>query len=204
MHWCTRKNLVVIISGPSGVGKDAVIRRLREHGQGNRHYAITATTRAKRAYEKDGVDYFFLDEGAFRSGIASGNFLEWAIVYGNYYGVPRDQIDKALSEKKDVIIKPDVQGAATIRRIIPNGVFIFLAPSSDNELKDRLERRGPEPDDNSRLRLAAAIEELKQIPYFDYVVVNEEGKLDATANLVEAIIQAEKCRVIIGEDGPAK
>jgi guanylate kinase len=204
MYWCTRENIVVVISGPSGVGKDAVIRKLKEAGRGNRHYAITATTRAKRSYEKEGVDYYFLSEEDFQAGIERAGFLEWAIVYGNYYGVPKDQLEVALSEKKDVIIKTDVQGAETIRQILPDGVFIFVAPSSDVELKERFERRGLELDDNSQLRLAMAMDELKQIPNFNYVVINEEGMLLRTVEQVEAIIEAEKCRVILRENRPVE
>ncbi len=204
MYWRTRENMVIVISGPSGVGKDAVIRKLKEAGRGNRHYTVTATTRAKRSYEREGVDYYFLSEEDFQAGIARAGFLEWALVYGNYYGVPKEQIDQALSEKKDVIIKTDVQGAETIKHIVQDGVFIFVAPSSDIELKKRLERRGPEPDDNSQLRLAMAMEELKQIPHFNYVVINEEGMLDRTVEQVEAIIEAEKCRVILREDRPVE
>ena len=204
MYWCTRENMVVVISGPSGVGKDAVIRKLKEAGRGNRHYAVTATTRAKRSYEKEGVDYYFLSEEDFQAGIDKADFLEWALVYGNYYGVPKGQIDQALSEKKDVIIKTDVQGAETIKQIVPDGVFIFVAPSSDIELRKRLGRRGQEPDDNYQLRLAMSMEELKQIPHFNYVVINEEGMLDRTAEQVEAIIEAEKCRVVLREDRPVE
>ena len=197
MDCWTRENVVVVISGPSGVGKDAVIRKLKEAGRGDRHYAVTATTRVKRSYEKDGVDYYFLSAEEFKAGISKGGFLEWAIVYGNYYGVPKDQIEQALARKKDVIIKTDVQGAETLKSIIPDGVFVFLAPSIDSELKARLTQRGSEPEEDYHLRLTAAIEELKQIPSFDYVVINKDGMLDRSVEQIEAIIEAEKCKIVL-------
>ncbi|MSQ14891.1 MAG: guanylate kinase [Dehalococcoidia bacterium] len=192
----TRDNIVVLITGPSGVGKDAVISKLKEAGRGDRHYSVTATTRVKRSDEKDGVDYFFLNEEQFRIGIANAEFLEWAIVYGNFYGVPKDQIEQALARKKDVIIKTDVQGAETLKRMIPNGVSIFVAPSTDRELQARLASRDSGHNDDHHLRLATAIEELERIPSFDYVVVNGDGMLDRSAEQVDAIIEAEKCKIV--------
>ena len=131
------KPLLIVLSGPSGVGKDAVLTRMRKLGHPF-HYIITATTRPQRPGERNGVDYYFLSQEAFQQMIDKGQFLEWAEVYGNYYGVPRNKITQALSKGKDVIVKVDVQGAATIKKILSQVVFIFLMPPSMEELERRL------------------------------------------------------------------
>lgn len=197
-----RGNLVVVISGPSGVGKDAVVRGLRELDKEDRHYAVTATTRTKRPWEVDGVSYHFLTTEEFLDRREKGGFLEWAVVYGSYYGVPRQEVEAGLARNRDVIIKTDVQGAATIKELIPDGVIIFLAPSSEEELLGRLSKRGSESLSDLQLRLDTAREELNQIPNFDYVVVNRDGMLQEAIEKVEAIIQAEKCRVVRGRNIP--
>lgn len=184
--------MLVVISGPSGVGKDSVLRQLKELGR-NWHFTVTATTRTQRLGEDDGVDYLFLDRDTFHQKAREGEFLECAQVYGNWYGVPRDQVANALAKGLDVIIKADVQGAATIKRVVPQAVFIFLMPPSPEELERRLRDRKTETTPDLELRIRTAMDELYQLPLFDYVVVNDH--LETAASQINAIIIAEKCRI---------
>ena len=186
--------LLIVLSGPSGVGKDAVLSRMRELDKPY-HFTVTATTRAKRIGERDGVDYTFFTEQRFRQMIADNRFLEWAIVYGNYYGVPREQVASALDAGRDVIVKPDVQGATTIRKIVPEALLIFLAPPSDDEMKKRLYSRMTESAEELALRLETAKAEMEQAPNFDRIVVNHRGGLDDAVRDIEEIVAAEKRRV---------
>ena len=182
----------MVLSGPSGVGKDSVLRQLKELGR-NWHFTVTATTRSKRPGEEDGIDYLFLDRDTFHQKVRAGDFLECAEVYGNWYGVPRDQIANALENGLDVIIKADVQGAATIKNIVQDAVFIFLMPPSPEELERRLRERKTETTQDMELRIRTAMDELYQLPLFDYVVVNDH--LESAASLIAAIVTAEKCRL---------
>ena len=186
--------LLVVLSGPSGVGKDAVLARMRKLGRPF-HYVITATTRPKRAGEKKGVDYHFLSRKEFQQMLDKHQFLEWANVYGNYYGVPKDEITSALSKGVDTIVKVDVQGAATIKKILPQAVFIFLMPPSVEELEKRLRRRRSESSEDLALRLERAKGEIKSLPLFDYVITSHQNKLDEVVSQIDAIVAAEKCRV---------
>ena len=186
--------LLVVLSGPSGVGKDAVLARMKELGRPY-HFTVTATTRPRRSSEQDGVDYVFLGMEEFQELQQRGGLLEWAQVYGHCYGVPRAQVADALGQGKDVIIKTDVQGATTLKRLVPEGVFIFLAPPSLENLEARLRRRGSESPADLALRLRTAQEEIEQIPLFTHVVVNEEDRLDDAVAAIEGIITAEKRRV---------
>ena len=186
--------LLIVLSGPSGVGKDAVLTRLRESGY-PLGYITTLTTRTQRPNEKGGVDYHFVSEAKFREMLDGNAMLESANVYGNWYGVPRAAVKEALDRGEDVIIKIDVQGAATIRRIAPRAVFIFLTAPSIEELSNRLGQRLTESPDQLAVRLRTAEEEMKQLYLFDYVVVNREGEIDAAVSRIEAIITAEKCRI---------
>ncbi len=185
--------LLVIISGPSGVGKDALLSRMREQGC-SYYFTITATTRPKRAGEQDGKDYFFLSKEEFLRLIKNDELLEWAQVYGNYYGVPKTQVREALERGQDVIIKTDVQGAATIRSKVPDTLLIFLEPPSLVELEHRLRARMTESSSDMGLRLETAKEEMSHRALFDYAVVNQNGRLDDAVAQVEAIIQKEKRR----------
>ena len=185
--------LMVVLSGPSGVGKDAVLSRIREL-QYSQYIVVTATTRPMRPMEKDGVDYIFLDQDSFDRKVAEREFLEWAEVYGNCYGVPKDQVRNAIAGGQDVIIKADVQGAATIKSLNPQGVFVFLAPPSFEELEHRLRLRETEAQIDLNRRLETAREEMQRLPMFDYVVVNENGEMDQAVAALEAIIQAERWR----------
>ena len=186
--------LLIILSGPSGVGKDAVLARMRKLGRPF-HYVITATTRPKRDREKDGMDYHFLSRKEFQHMMDEHQFLEWANVYGNYYGVPKDEITSALSKGIDVIVKVDVQGAATIKTILPHAVFIFLTSPSMEELEKRLRQRHSESSTDLVLRLEKAKEEIKSLPLFDYVITCRQNKLDEVVSQIDAIVAAEKCRV---------
>jgi guanylate kinase len=185
--------LLVVLSGPSGVGKDAVLARMSELGRPF-HYVVTATTRRKRAGEKNGVDYHFLSLEKFQQMLHEHQLLEWAIVYGNYYGVPKDEITSALSKGVDVIVKVDVQGAATIKKILPQALFVFLIPPSMEELEKRLRNRLSESSTDLALRLKRAEEETKSLPLFDYVITSQQDKLDDVVFQIDAIIAAEKCR----------
>ena len=185
--------LMMVVSGPSGVGKDAVLTRLRER-QYPVHIVVTATTRAMRPTERDGADYIFLDEATFERKVVDDGFLEWAMVYGNRYGVPKDQVSDALASGKDVIIKSDVQGAETMKRLNPEAVFVFVAPPSMEELERRLRDRKSEATGDLERRLETARLEMERLPMFDYVVVNENGAIDEAAEALEAIMRAERWR----------
>jgi guanylate kinase len=159
------------------------------------HYVVTATTRPKRAREKNGVNYHFLSRKEFQQMVDKHQFLEWANVYGNYYGVPKDEITSAFAKGLDTIVKVDVQGAATIKQILPRAVFIFLTSPSLKELEKRLKRRHSESSEDLALRLERAEKEIKSLPLFDYVITSRQNKLDEVALQIDAIIAAEKCRV---------
>jgi guanylate kinase len=190
----TSPPLLIILSGPSGVGKDAVLARMRR-SERPFHYVVTATTRPKRARERNGVNYHFLSQKAFQQMIDKHQFLEWASVYGNYYGVPKDEIALALSKGVDTIVKVDVQGAAALKRILPQAVFIFLMPPSLKALEKRLKRRRSESSEDLDLRLATAKQEIKSLPLFDYVVTSRQNELDEVVSQIDDIVAAEKCRV---------
>lgn len=183
-----------MLSGPSGVGKDMVLTRMKELGR-PLHYTVTATARPQRETEKDGIDYHFLSPAKFEEMIARGELLEWAKVYGHYYGVPREQVKQALERGLDVIIKVDVQGAATIKEAAPQAILLFLTAPSMEELEERLKQRKTESGIDLNLRLEMASEEMKRLPFFDYVVVNRQNQVDHAVAAIDAIIRAEKCRV---------
>ena len=189
------KPLLIVLSGLSGVGKDAVLSRLRQSDY-SLEFIVTVTTRPQRPTEKDNVDYHFVSPDEFQEMIERDELLEWANVYGNWYGVPRQPVRQALADGRDTVIKVDVQGVATIKKIIPQAVFIFLAPPSIEELVSRLKRRQTESPDELDLRIKTVEEELKQLPLFDYIVFNREGEIDRAVADIGAIITAEKCRVI--------
>ncbi|MEA3253842.1 MAG: guanylate kinase [Chloroflexota bacterium] len=187
------KPLLIVLSGPSGVGKDAVLSRMKKRGCAF-HYVVTGTTRPRRVNEKDGVDYHFFSQEAFQQMIDRGQLLEWAEVYGNRYGVPRMEVNQALSRGEDVMVKVDVQGASTIRKILPQAVFIFLMPPSIEELQRRLRQRHSESASELALRLGKAEGEVGSMSLFDYVVTSHQGKIDDVVAQIEAIVLAEKCR----------
>jgi len=186
--------LLVVISGPSGAGKDATLKRMRGLGYPF-HFVVTATTRPRRPNEVDGVDYHFVSKQEFAEMLERGELLEHAIVYGQHKGIPRKQVQEALESGKDVIMRIDVQGAATIRDLVPEALFIFLTASSEEELIRRLRKRRTETSEGLKRRIATAQEEMKRLDEFDYVVVNRNSHLDQTVETIAAIITAEKCKV---------
>ena len=185
--------LLVVISGPSGVGKDAVLDVLKSRGRPY-HFAITATTRPKRGAEKDSRDYYFVSPDRFEEMAATGELLEHALVYGHRYGVPKGPVRQALAGGRDVLMRTDIQGAATIKGAVPQAVTIFLAPASVADLEERLRRRATDAQETVRLRLATARREMDAAGHFDHVVVNAEGRLEEAADQVERIIAAERAR----------
>ena len=192
----TRKNhpLLIVISGPSGVGKDATITKMKELGLPF-HYVVTTTTRQKRDYEKDGVDYHFISKENFQKYIDDGMLLEWAEVYGNYYGVPKGEVRTYLAQNKDVILKVDIQGAASIKKMAPEAIFIFLMPPSINELSNRLIKRHGYLNSELDARLNTAKREIKSLPMFDYVIITHNNNISMTVKQIDSIVNAEKCRV---------
>jgi len=187
--------LLVVISGPSGVGKDAVLSRLRERGV-PAHFTVTATTRPKREVNPADHQFLrFLSEAEFDRLLAQDGLLEHAQVYGYRYGVPKAQVKEALGAGKDVIMRVDVQGAATIKRLVPDALLIFLASPSIEELEARLRSRGLDDSQVIQRRLAAAAREVTEQSRFDYVVVNERGRLDQTVDRVLEIMEKERQRV---------
>ncbi len=187
--------LLIVLSGPSGAGKDAVLARMKELDF-PLVYIITLTTRPRRPNERDGVDYHFISMEKFQDMLQKNGLLEWAKVYGNCYGVPREAVKEALARGQDVIVKVDVQGAATIKKILPQAIFVFLVPPAMGELATRLEQRHTESPADLALRLKTAEEEMSRLSLFDYVVVNRWQEIDRAVADIKAIITAEKCRVI--------
>jgi guanylate kinase len=188
-------NLLLVVSGSSGAGKDAVIDRMKELCVPVAH-VVTATTRQQRPGEVDGIHYHFLSVERFNRMVEHGEMLEWASVYHNYYGVPRFAVADALQSGKDVVVKVDVQGAATIRRTVPGAVLLFIRAPSVQELEKRLRNRKSESSAEMAVRLGKAVDEYAQLPIFDYVLTNHEGRIDEVVAHIRAIISAEKLRVI--------
>jgi guanylate kinase len=190
----TTPGLLFVLSAPSGTGKDTVIRRLRDQGLPI-HVAVTVTTRAPRPGEIDGVHYYFVSQQEYQRMLAQDELLEHAEVHGNWYGVPRGPVREWLAAGEDVLLKIDVQGAATVRQKVPQAIFIFLAPQSVEELAGRLSARRSETEAERARRLADASYELSQQTWYDYCVVNRQGHLAEAVEKVRAIIIAEHCRI---------
>jgi len=187
------KPLLIVISGPAGVGKDSVIHMMKEIGIPF-HFVVTATSRAPRPSEVHGVDYFFYSKGEFEQMLADGEFIEHADVYGQYKGVPRSQVKSALESGKDVVMRVDVQGAATIKQKFPDALLVFLMLDEIEDLVNRLRERNTDTEDQLKIRIELARHEYSQIPGFDYRVCNRDGHLEDTARTIEAIIKAEHHR----------
>ncbi len=185
---------IFIISGPSGVGKDAVIEQLRQVFPLAK-YVVTATTRPMRKGEIDGVHYKFMSREDFVAGIEADAFIENALVYENHYGVPKQPILDGLAENRDVIIKVDVNGADTLRRLISNTISIFLAPESMQALLTRLRDRKTDDPDVLMKRFKTASRELEEVKDFDYVVFNEDDQLDAAVRSIVNIVHVERLKV---------
>lgn len=187
--------MILVISGPSGVGKDAVIKRLQEEREGI-HFVVTATSRAMRPGEVEGKDYYFVSKEEFLTMIEREELLEYALVYGEYKGIPKQQIRDYMAKGCDIVLRVDIQGAATLRQILgESAVFIFLVAESEEALVKRLIHRKTETSDMLLVRVATAREEVKHMKNFDYVVVNAQGKLEEAVKQVESIIDAEKSKI---------
>ncbi len=186
--------LLIVLSGPSGVGKDSVIDELKSRNI-SFHFVVTATTRPKRPGEEHGVHYWFYTPQEFEKLLQMGELLENATVYGNSYGVPKEDVREALKRGEDAIMRIDVQGAAHIKRIVPDALFIFLAPPSFEAILTRLGNRNTESPKDLQRRIDNYHQEMKAITTFDYVVINHDDSLDKTVDQILAIITAEKLRV---------
>ena len=186
--------LLIVISGPSGVGKDTVMQRMKERGLPF-HFVVTATTRPQRPAEIHGRDYFFVSKEEFARMIDEDDLIEHAMVYGDYKGIPKEQVREALTSGMDVVMRIDVQGAETVRRLAPDALMIFITTENEQDLVHRLETRKTETADSLALRIATARKELKRVAAFDYLIVNREFHLDETVDTIRAIIDAEHHRV---------
>jgi len=187
--------LLIVISGPSGVGKDSVVLRMKERDFPF-HFVVTATDRPSRPNEVHGQDYYFYTTAEFEGMIAEGELLENALVYGQHKGIPKAHVRRALDSGQDVVMRVDVQGAATVKGLVPEAITIFLTCESEDELIARLLERRTESEEALQGRLAAARNEMLLIPDFDYVIVNRRGDLDGAVDDVVAIIRAEHCRSV--------
>ncbi len=186
--------LLIVISGPSGEGKDTVVQHMKERGMPF-HFVVTATTRPMRANEVDGKDYFFVSKEEFARMIEANELFEYAIVYGDYKGPPKAQVRAALASGQDVVMRLDVQGAETVRKLVPEALLIFITAEDGQELERRLRERKTETAAELSIRIATARQELKRVEAFDYIVLNRDDQLDETVNVICAIIDAEHHRV---------
>lgn len=186
--------LLIVLSGPSGVGKDAVRKGLESSGYPF-HFAVTCTTRPPRPNETPGVDYYFVSEDEYLQRLSRDEFIAPAVIYGYRYGTPVQDVRQALARGEDVLLRIDVQGARAIKPLAPPAVFIFLMPSSLEELIQRIRRRRTEQGSAVEQRIAEIQEEMTSLSLFDYAVVNRDGALDQAVQRILAILQAEKCRV---------
>jgi guanylate kinase len=185
--------LLIVISGPSGVGKDTVLQRMKEIDLPF-HFVVTVTSRPKREGEIEGSDYFFVSEDKFQEMISGNELLEHAIVYDEYKGIPKQQVRDAFASGRDVIMRIDVQGAETIRDLYPEALLIFLSTRTEEELLARLKARRTETEEKLQLRIETARAELKKVDIFDYCVINADGQLDETVKAIMAIIESEHRR----------
>ncbi len=188
-----KQGLLFVLSAPSGAGKDTVIGKLRERGV-DFHVVSSVTTRAPRKGESDGNPYHFISREAFQRMVDQNELLEYAEVYGNWYGQPLQQVTENLRIGRDVLLKIDVQGAATVRSKVSEAIFIFLMPASIQEQIERLTNRQTETEEEQARRLAEAKKELAQREQFEYVIVNRQGRIEEAVTHLHAIMQAEHCR----------
>lgn len=191
------KGLLIVVSRPSGAGKDTICHKLIKENS-NIWMSVSMTTRKPRPLEKDGVDYFFVSSEEFENKINDNTFLEYASYNDNYYGTPKDKVEEKLNEGKDVILVIDINGAINIKKIIPSALFIFIMPPDMETLKNRLIGRKTESKDKVVQRFITAYNEVNNYKKYNYVVVND--KVEDAVNKVKSIIQSEKCRVDRIED----
>jgi guanylate kinase len=188
-----RQGMLVVISGPSGVGKGTVVKQLAER-MPELQFSISVTTRAPRPGEQDGVHYFFRNEEQFQQMVAQGDLLEYAqFVNGLFYGTPRAYVEERIAAGQDVLLEIDVKGAIQVKERWPHGVYVFVLPPSMEELEARLTKRQTEAAEAIRQRLSVAVDELNFLPLYDYQVVNDD--LTKAVNKVQSIIVAERCRI---------
>jgi guanylate kinase len=192
---CPDYPLLLILSGPSGVGKDTVARMLIERRPDSFYFVVTATTRPPRDNERHGVDYIFVTFDEFARMIEANELLEYAVVYNDYKGIPKQQIRDALASGRDVILRVDVQGAATVRRLVPNAISVFLTTRTEQGLVRRLQQRKQDTAEGMALRTATARQEMKRVEEFDYCVVNPENRPEVAVEQVLSIIDAAHCRI---------
>ncbi|MDU5105872.1 guanylate kinase [Clostridium sp.] len=186
------RGILIVISGPSGAGKGTICKALLEKHD-NIFISVSATTRAPRQGEIEGVNYYFLTRESFEEKVKENGFLEYANVHGNFYGTPKVNVEKMLDEGKDVILEIDIQGALQVKDNFKEGVFIFILPPSMEELKQRIIKRGSETEESLMTRFKNAYKEINYVSKYNYAVVNDE--LEVAVSKVESIIAAEKCRV---------
>lgn len=187
-----KKGLLIVISGPSGVGKGTVRKALFDREGHDLVYSVSMTTRKPREGEVDGVDYYFVSQEEFERQIEVDNLLEYARFVGNYYGTPYDKVEAQLEKGNEVVLEIEVQGAIQVKAKKPDAVFIFIAPPSYKALEQRLRRRGTETEDIIKERLDKAYREIEQAPAYDYIVINDD--VDNAADRIMAIIRAEHAK----------
>lgn len=186
------KGSLIVLSGPSGSGKDSICERLKEYND-NFWISISCTTRSPRKGEEEGIDYFFKNKNEFKKLIEENKLLEYAEYNGEYYGTPKEKINEYLNNGVDVILVIEVQGALKIKKLINEAIFIFIMPPTMKDLILRLKKRGTESDEKILKRFKKAYQEINMITKYNYVVVNDE--LDKATRKVNSIIEAQKCMV---------
>jgi len=192
---CPRYPRLIILSGPSGVGKDTIAQMILARRPNDFQFVITATNRAPRQGELHGRDYFFVSSDEFARMINESELLEYAIVYNDFKGIPKQQIREALASGKNVLMRVDVQGAATVKKLVPAAISIFLTTHSREELARRLRRRRSDSGEGLSLRIATAVQEMRRIKEFDYCVMNDENQQERAVEQILSIVDAERCRV---------
>jgi guanylate kinase len=195
LYQCQSYPILMIVSGPSGVGKDTVARRLIKRRPDDFYFVVTATTRDARHNEVHGLDYFFISNDEFARMIEEDELLEYAVVYRQYKGIPKQQVRDALASGKNVIMRLDVQGTATVRNLIPNAITVFLRTETEEDLVRRLRERESDSAEGINLRIATARQEMKRMEEFDYCVENAENEQEKAVDLIMSIIDSARCCV---------